>query len=92
MQIYFDEVDPKILDETGGSAFAYNGRFYDYRITVETDNVVLEDSVGRMIPFAHQNIAGLHRAVCNIKDLSSTLAAAEALMDSLEEDQVITIS
>jgi hypothetical protein len=92
MQIYFDEIDPEILDEMGGSAFKYNDKFYEYRITVEADNVLLEDSVGRNVPFAHESIENLYRALGSIKGISNTLAQALEVMDALEENRVIYFS
>jgi hypothetical protein len=91
MQIYFDEINAETL-AFGGGAFTFNEKYYEYRLTVGAEDVVLEDSVGRLIPFAHESIESLCRAVCNIKGISSTLAAAEELIESLEENHVITIS
>jgi hypothetical protein len=92
MQIYFDEIDAETLDAFGGEAFTFNEKYYEYRLTVGAEDVVLEDSVGRMVPFAHFSIAKLACAINNITGISKTLSDAIELQDALDEGNVITIS
>lgn len=92
MKIYFDELEQAFVDEMGGKAFTHEGKLYEYRLTIKANDVVLEDAIGRLVPFSHSSVAGLFRAVSIANTFSETLAEAEGILEDLEMDNSIALS
>jgi hypothetical protein len=94
-KILFGYITPKeveMMESDGFNPFYdESGDAFDYVITIDEDVFRIKDSIGRLVPFAPENIEELYRAVKEARIYAKPIAAFEAIQTLLEENDTLCI-
>lgn len=81
MNIYFGKVGK---NESTEDLFEHEGEYYYYKIVLENDQFVIEDTCNRRVPFEYSSTKSLYNAIKYLHHTESAKRAADTwLSDSL---------
>jgi hypothetical protein len=91
MNIYFGQIDYDIAEDIingGGETFQIDGKHFEYCLScTDEDTIRITDGIDRMIPFSHEDIKSLRKALKLMdKGFSRNLRRAERTKEQLESD------
>lgn len=90
MIIYFSEVAKEEL-EWGCELFCFNGKYYDFKLEFNGEDLVIADPIGRSLPLSTEAVPGLIKALKIISPYSSAITMGREAQELLESNKSICV-
>ena len=80
MKVYFGPIDYNVED---GEVFKFEGIEYDYVLELTNEGFKIRDTLNRFVPFSHEDVEPLIRALKTVRRVSRILHTAARIEENL---------
>lgn len=92
MKIYFNKVDREEAEAYGGDFFEFGNSLFDFCLHTTYENeFIIEDSVGRCMPFSMESLAPLMHALSVIRPSVEVIVEGNQAATHLEDHHDVCV-